>query len=117
MSDYITDMRVYYTKCPRCHHHTLKIKSWEEHLEAWGFPDYRTEYYIKRYCETCHRSISLEEIEKEREREEKHKKRTQHQKGKRRTQSRGKKRKDKRKRMKRYWHNTEIWNEDNDVPF
>lgn len=54
MGDYISNRRTRYEICPKCGNKSLRIMSWEEHLEAWGFQNYKTEYFQKSYCNVCH---------------------------------------------------------------
>lgn len=63
MGDYITNKATRYTICPKCKNHTLKVTTWEEHLEGWGFDSYKIEYYGKCYCETCKCSFDCETLE------------------------------------------------------
>ena len=53
MRDYISNKTVKYTSCPLCGQKTLKVWEWEEHLSAWGFSNYRSEYFREAKCIKC----------------------------------------------------------------
>ena len=97
MGDYIANRQSWFTICPKCKSRTLKVTTWEEHLEGWGFDSYRVEEYIKCYCSICQRSFSYDKVEeaeaKEAEAKARHIKRNTHQRQYKRTVKRGKKRK------------------------
>ena len=62
MSDYIANREVTYKICPKCKKRTLKVTTWEEHLEGWGFDSYRTETFAKCECSTCNEEFMYDEV-------------------------------------------------------
>lgn len=51
--DYISDKLTYMKTCPKCKEKKLKVTEWEEHLEGWGFENYKTEYFRRAVCLNC----------------------------------------------------------------
>lgn len=125
MGDYIANRQSWFTICPKCKTHNLKVTTWEEHLEGWGFDSYRVEEYIKCYCSACQRSFSYDKVEeaeaKEAEAKARHIKRNTHQRQYKRTVKRGKKRKAIRayvRANKKNWDILKYLDEDEeDIPF
>ena len=118
MGDYIANKQSWFTICPKCKNHTLKVTTWEEHLQGWGFDSYRVEEYIKCYCSVCEKSFSYNKVQ---EAEARHIKRNTHQRQYKRTVKRGKKRKAKRERLRadrRNWDINKFLDDDiDDLPF
>lgn len=52
MGDYISDKRTSWEVCPNCKRKSLKVRTWSEHLEGWGIPNYKTEYFRVAQCQT-----------------------------------------------------------------
>lgn len=125
MGDYIANRQSWFTICPKCKNRNLKVTTWEEHLEGWGFDSYRVEEYVKCYCSVCQRSFDYDEVqeaeEKEAEAKARHIKRNTHQRQYKRTVKRGKKRKAKRERLRadrRNWDINKFLDDDiDDLPF
>ena len=51
MGDYISNSKTFYEVCPNCKRKSLKVRTWEEHLEGWGFANYKTEYFRAAACQ------------------------------------------------------------------
>lgn len=53
MGDCIKNRHTHFEVCPNCHKKSLKVREWEEHLDGWGIPGFRVEYFRVAQCINC----------------------------------------------------------------